>query len=65
LSKQIDAEFKQPSEIFRLLTSETKLATLHELQTVYGLEDVYAMLEILDLADALRADAEQRAKNNR
>lgn len=61
----IDEDFSQPSEVFRILTSETKLATLLELDTVYGMDDVYRMLEILDLSDALRADAEQRAKNNR
>ena len=49
--------------MFRILTSETKLATLLELDTVYGLDDVYRMMELLDLQDALRADAEQRAKN--
>ncbi len=51
--------------MFRILTSETKLATLLELDTVYGLDDVYRMMELLDLSDALRADAEQRAKNNK
>lgn len=61
----IDEDFSQPSEVFRIVTSETKLATLLELDTVYGMDDVYRMLEILDLSDALRADAEQRAKNNR
>jgi hypothetical protein len=60
LSKQIDAEFKQPSEIFRILTSETKLATLHELQTVYGLSDVYDMMELLDLQDAIRIDTQPK-----
>ena len=59
----IDEDFSQPSEVFRIVTSETKLATLLELDTVYGMDDVYRMLEILDLGDALRADAEQRAKN--
>ena len=59
----IDEDFSQPSEVFRIVTSETKLATLLELDTVYGMDDVYRMLEILDLQDALRADAEQRAKN--
>lgn len=60
MSKQIDAEFHQPSEIFRILTSETKLATLHELQTVYGLEDVYDMMELLDLQDAIRIDTQPK-----
>jgi hypothetical protein len=60
LSKQIDAEFHQPSEIFRILTSETKLATLHELQTVYGLSDVYDMMELLDLQDAIRIDTQPK-----
>ena len=59
----IDEDFSQPSEVFRIVTSETKLATLLELDTVYGMDDVYRMLEILDLSDALRADAEQKAKN--
>lgn len=26
-----------------------KMATLHELQTVYGIEDVYDMLEVLNV----------------
>ena len=64
-AKQIEQDFSQPVEIFRILTHETKLATLHELKTVYGLKDVYDMLEILDLQDALRVDAQEQAKNNK
>ena len=56
----IDEDFSQPSEIFRILTSETKLATLHELQTVYGLEDVYDMMELLELQDAIRIDTQPK-----
>lgn len=61
----IDEDFSQPSEVFRIVTSETKLATLLELDTVYGMDDVYRMLEILDLSDALREDAKIQAKNNK
>jgi hypothetical protein len=32
---------------------------------VYGLKDVYDMLEILDLQDALRVDAQEQAKNSK
>lgn len=34
-----------PSMLAALISA--KLATLHELQTVYGLEDAYNLLEIL------------------
>ncbi len=61
----IDEDFSQPSEVFRIVTSETKLATLLELDTVYGMDDVYRMLEILDLSDALREDARVQSKNNK
>lgn len=34
------------------LVVSRKLATLHELQTVYGLEDCYDMLEVILVEDA-------------
>lgn len=39
-----------------------KLATLHELQTVYGLEDVYDMLEVL-MVDNHNQDLMLKAKD--
>ena len=44
-------------------------ATLHELQTVYSLEDVYAMIEMINVDSYNRRLAEneikRRAKNKR
>ncbi len=35
-------------QIARILLADRKLATLHELDSVYSVEDVYRMLELLD-----------------
>lgn len=35
----------------------TRLATLHELDTVYGIEDLYDMIEILAVSHANEAHA--------
>ena len=39
---------------------EPRLATLHELQTVYSLEDLYDFLEILEVRDAILAEDKAR-----
>lgn len=49
-SKHTLAEYKNVPAIIAVLISR-KMATLHELQTVYGLEDVYDMLEIITIDD--------------
>jgi hypothetical protein len=41
-----------------------KLATLHELQTVYGVADAYRMLEVLNV-DLHNQRVAHRAKHNR
>lgn len=40
-------------DIFRVLTHPLKLASLLELQTVYNTEDLYEMLEAMDMHDEL------------
>jgi 4-diphosphocytidyl-2C-methyl-D-erythritol kinase len=48
--------------LFLVVTSELKLATLHELQTIYNTQDFYDLLEIIEVDRELRAIAEARAK---
>lgn len=38
-----------PLTISAVITSPLRLATLHELQTVYGTEDLMNFLEVLDV----------------
>lgn len=40
----------------RLLMHEPRLCTLHELQTIYSLEDMYFMLEMIDVQEALKEE---------
>lgn len=40
------AEYRNLTRIIGAATS-SKLATLHELQTVYGLEDAYNLIEVM------------------
>jgi len=51
-----------PSTIGILIS--TKMATLHELQTVYGMEDVMDMLEILMVDNKNRQTMERAARAN-
>jgi hypothetical protein len=45
---------------------EPRLATLHELQTIYSLEDLYDFLEIIEVREAiLMEDKAQRDKENK
>ena len=38
----------------------SRMATLHELETIYGLEDLYAMLEIIAVDSHNQAIANQK-----
>jgi hypothetical protein len=38
-----------PLTISAVITSPLRLATLHELQTVYGAEDLFNFLEVLEV----------------
>lgn len=50
-SKQIDfAEYVNVAPVIGTVVSR-KMATIHELDTVYGMEDVYNMLEIMAVDD--------------
>jgi len=35
---------------------EPRLCTLHELQTIYSVEDMYFMLEMIDVQDTLKEE---------
>ena len=43
----------------------SRLATLHELDTVYGLEDLYDLIEVLSVDATNRRRAEEHAKEGR
>lgn len=50
--KRTQKEYSQPWEIYLVLTTEVAgrpLATLHELQTVYSVEDLYDFIETIDV----------------
>ncbi len=49
-------------DIFNILTSELKLATLHDLQTVYNTEDALNLIEIIEVDRELREIAADKAK---
>lgn len=51
--QRIEKEFSQDFEVYTLLTHELRLATLYDLQTKYNTEDLYDLLEILDVTLAL------------
>lgn len=46
-------------EIVTVIASEHPLATLHELDTVYSLSDLYDFLEIIAMQSAVRADMDK------
>ena len=63
-------EFSQDFEILTILTSELKLATLNELQTVYTVSDAYDLLEIIDVQQTLMSEEQKKneqiqKKNNK
>ena len=59
--KRISQELSVLPEIFAILTSDLKLATFIELQTLYDTEDVYDMLEILDAHHTISVENQKRA----
>ena len=58
-------EFSQEMEIAILLLSEKRLATLYELQTVYNTEDLYDMLEILDVGNYIQDEQHKEMERQR
>jgi hypothetical protein len=62
-------KFSQPQMIYSVLMSDKRLATLHELQTIYNLEDLYQLYECVAFerhtAHIFQKQAEQRAKQER
>lgn len=63
-------EFSQDFEILTILTSELKLATLNELQTIYTVSDAYDLLEIIDVQQTLMSEEQKKneqiqKKNNK
>lgn len=57
-------DFSQPWEVYIICTHKTKLATKHELDTVYSLSDIYDFLEMIDVYNALEKDAHDRAEKD-
>lgn len=49
-------------DLFSIITSDLKLATLIELQTVYNTEDMFDLLEIIEVDRELREIADIKAK---
>ena len=45
--------FSQDFDIMNIVTSELKLASLLELQTVYSLQDMYDILELMEANSAI------------
>lgn len=62
-------KFSQPQMIYSVIMSDKRLATLHELQTIYNLEDLYQLYECVAFerhtANIFQKQAEQRAKQER
>lgn len=62
-------KFSQPQMIYSVLMSDKRLATLHELQTIYNLEDLYQLYECVAFerhtAHIFQKQAEQRDKQER
>lgn len=53
-------KFSLPWEIFQIVTGDKKLATYHELQTVYDTQDLYDLLECQDVHIYLEEVAHKR-----
>ncbi|WOZ57486.1 hypothetical protein [Pseudomonas phage vB_PseuGesM_254] len=51
-------------DIFKVLTHSLKLATLLELQTTYNTEDLYEMLEAIDMYDEMQIIQRATEGNN-
>jgi hypothetical protein len=50
---ELSDNFSQDFEILNIVTSELKLASLLELQTVYSVHDMYDILELMEANAAL------------
>lgn len=63
---RLDKTFSQEWDIYTILTNELRLASLHDLQTIYNVEDAYDMLEIIEahtaIAISVRKEQDQAAK---
>lgn len=64
--QRAQSRFSQPQMIYSVLMSDKRLATLHELQTIYNLEDLYQLYECgafeRHTADIYRKKAEAQIK---
>lgn len=63
--KRLTNEFSQDFDVLRLLMHEPKLCTMHELQTVYTLDDFYNFLEMIDAQETLRDEADKKRQADR
>lgn len=60
--QRIQDQFSQDWEVYNVLTSPLGLATYLELDTVYNTEDLYNMLEILQVHKEIETVAAIQAK---
>ena len=68
---RLSEQFTQDFDIMTIVTSELKLATMLELQTVYSTSDMYDLLEIMQAQSAMTQyhekleEARRAAQQNR
>lgn len=55
--EDIDTSFSLPFEVYMVVTAKPPLAKYHELQTIYNTTDLYDLLEMIDVKQALEAAA--------
>lgn len=60
--QKVQDQFTQDWEVYNILTSPLKLATYLELDTVYNTEDLYNMLEVLQVHKEIETVAHIQAK---
>lgn len=60
--QRVQDQFSQDWEVYNVLTSPLGLATYLELETVYNTEDLYNMLEILQVNKEIETIAAIQAK---
>lgn len=61
-TRRIQEEFSGDFDIYVVVTNELKLATLHELQTVYNTADLYDLLEIIEVDAEMKDIAAEKIK---
>lgn len=61
--QRLDKEFTQPVEFLQILSQDKPLATLHELQHVYTVPEVYDLLEIQEAKLFFQDEANKREEN--